>query len=154
MLYLSVVAVTFTMYHQKFITEHINKGEIYMAMLTTDEAMAILEKYDHKLYEYYKNNAYCIGSTMKMYAEQLKKNNESISKSMTREQMIRFARENPDIKIGHPLFSEKEYLYTDGYAFYDENGTLFESWDNSDHCAIGMRMRNDGLWLNGWFVKE
>lgn len=48
-------------------------------MLTTDEAMAILEKYDYKGYECYKNNAYCIGSTMKMYAEQLKKNNESVS---------------------------------------------------------------------------
>lgn len=74
--------------------------------------------------------------------------------SMTREQMIEYAKENPGVKISHQLFSDDEFLYTNGFAFYDENGRLFESWKSSDNCATGLRMRNEGSWLNGWFVKE
>lgn len=78
-----------------------------------------------------------------------------MTNNMTREEMLQYAMEHPFKKIIHPLFSEDEYLYTEGdKRFYDENGYLFESWNISDNIHNGLRIRNSETWLDGWCVKE
>lgn len=73
---------------------------------------------------------------------------------MTKDTMIVFMNENPNVKITHDLFSEDEYIYQkeDGKV-YDENGYLFEDW-YSDYIHDGLRMRTNKCWENGWRVKE
>lgn len=74
---------------------------------------------------------------------------------MTREEMIKYAMEHPFARISHKLFNKDEWLYTDGGTFfYDENGYLFEDWSQANLLHNGLRSRNDGSWLNGWFVVQ
>lgn len=70
---------------------------------------------------------------------------------MTRDEMIVYMHNNPNVKITHRLFDSDEYIYQkeDGRV-YDENGYLFEDW-KSDY-RDGIRMRNDGAWLTGWSI--
>lgn len=70
---------------------------------------------------------------------------------MTRESMIEFMKENPNIKITHRLFDSEEYIYQKNGNIYDENNYLFEDWYSDTHC--GIRMRNDDAWKDGWYVK-
>lgn len=72
---------------------------------------------------------------------------------MTREVMIVFIEENPNVKIVHTLFDSNEYLYQkeDG-KIYDENGYLFEDWYSDD--KNGIRLRTGGIWEDGWSVKH
>ena len=72
---------------------------------------------------------------------------------MTREDMIIFIKENPNVKITHFLFSSYEYIYLkeDGKV-YDESGYLFEDW-RSNIISNGLRSRKGGNWDDGWEVK-
>lgn len=72
---------------------------------------------------------------------------------MTRDEMIAYIKANPYHQISHNLFSDNEYIYSgpNGYV-YDENGYLFETWDESQWD--GIRRRIDGKWENGWYVKK
>ena len=71
---------------------------------------------------------------------------------MTREVMIVFMEENPNVKITHTLFGSEEYIYQkeDGDV-YDENGYLFDDWYSDRNN--GVRMRTGGNWEDGWSVK-
>lgn len=71
---------------------------------------------------------------------------------MTRETMIIFMEENPNVRITHNLFGTNEYIFQneDGKV-YDENGYIFEDW-YSDRCN-GIRIRNEENWKDGWEVK-
>lgn len=78
-----------------------------------------------------------------------------MDKNMSREEMLRYAMEHPFEKISHSSFLEDEYIYTDGGTFfYDENGYLFENRQNGDGIHNGLRIRNFGNWIDGWYVKE
>lgn len=72
---------------------------------------------------------------------------------MTRDEMIAFISEHPNVKITHPLFGSEEYLIgkEDGNV-YDEKGYLFEDW-HSDRNN-GLRMRKGDIWEKGWMVKD
>ena len=72
---------------------------------------------------------------------------------MTREVMIKFMEENPNVKITHTLFDSGEYIYQkeDGKV-YDENGYLFDDWHSDEHCGL-RAMRWEGDWEDGWSVK-
>lgn len=71
---------------------------------------------------------------------------------MTREAIIIFMQENPNVKITHTLFDSNEYIYLkeDGNV-YDENDYLFEDWYSKR--SMGIRMRTGGSWEDGWSVK-
>lgn len=71
---------------------------------------------------------------------------------MTRAEMIKFLKENHNVKVTHELFAEDEYLISrTRNEVYDENGYLFEDWHTSRHN--GIRMRQGGSWEDGWSVK-
>ena len=77
---------------------------------------------------------------------------------MTRDEMIKFIRENPYIHITHTLFADDEYIYSsiDG-IIYDELGNIFENWDSTTdkHSGInGIRLRQGGIWEDGWHIIE
>ena len=74
---------------------------------------------------------------------------------MTRSEMITFIKANPYVKITHFLFEKNEYLcsYPDGKV-YDENGYLFEDWDELYFRWNGIRMRVGGRWEDGWRIKD
>ena len=72
---------------------------------------------------------------------------------MTRTEMIGFARENPLVKITHPLFSKDEYIYGKGDGkVYEEHDYLFEDFTSERHN--GLRMRSGGAWETGWSLYE
>jgi hypothetical protein len=68
--------------------------------------------------------------------------------------MITFINANPYVKITHTLFDSYEYIYSkeDGNV-YDENGNLFETFDDTDFMHIGLRLRKGDRWDNDWYVK-
>lgn len=69
---------------------------------------------------------------------------------MTKQEAIKFMRDNPYKKITHTLFAPDEYLYGIGdAAILDENGYIFEDWYS--HCD-GMRIRTEDYWQEGWSV--
>lgn len=72
---------------------------------------------------------------------------------MTRSEMIAYIKANPYHRISHKYFSDDEYIYSahDGYV-YDENGYLFECWDDPCHW-YGIREREGGYWEDDWYVK-
>lgn len=72
---------------------------------------------------------------------------------MKRSEMIAYIKANPYHKISHLLFSDEEYIYSgsDGYI-YDENGYLFECWNEPDKWD-GIRRREGGYWEDDWYVK-
>lgn len=72
--------------------------------------------------------------------------------TMTRTEMIGFARENPFVKITHTLFGSDEYIYGNGGNIYEEHNYLFEDWTSERHD--GIRMRSGGLWETGWSLYE
>jgi hypothetical protein len=71
--------------------------------------------------------------------------------------MIAYIKANPYHQISHNLFDADEYIYYgyDGYV-YDENGYLFEDWDNATKWTghNGIRLRDGKEWENGWYVKK
>lgn len=71
---------------------------------------------------------------------------------MTRDEIIKFMEENPNVRITHTSFDSDEYLYQkeDGNV-YDEKGYLFEDWYSNR--SNGLRMRSGGNWEDGWSVK-
>jgi len=70
---------------------------------------------------------------------------------MSRDEMIQFMKDNPNVKITHELFSSEEYLIMkDDGNVYDENNYLFEDWETDKN---GIRMRKGGSWESNWFVK-
>lgn len=77
---------------------------------------------------------------------------------MTRDEMIEFMDENPNVHITHDLFSDDEYIYSDiDGLIWDEKGYLFENWDSVTDMWSGnngIRMRTGGIWENGWHIKE
>lgn len=83
------------------------------------------------------------------------KENESksnVNKVMTRDEMIAFIKENPNIKIKHEYFSPDEYIYSkENGDVYTEEGYLFEDWYNSKFTGHnGIRMRKGDGWETGW----
>lgn len=71
---------------------------------------------------------------------------------MTREAMIEFMEENPNVKITHSLFGSEEYIYQkENGNVYDENNYLFDDWYSDTNN--GVRMRTGGNWEDGWSVK-
>ena len=71
---------------------------------------------------------------------------------MTKEEMVKFIIENPNVKISHSSFVSDEYIYTkeDGRV-YDENNYLFEDWCSARN---GIRMRSGGEWEDNWYIKQ
>lgn len=73
---------------------------------------------------------------------------------MTRHEMIDFIKANHYVKITHTLFDPHEFIYSEENGeVYDENGFLFEDWDNFSPY-IGIRMRIGAPWESGWEAKE
>lgn len=73
-------------------------------------------------------------------------------KIMTRDEMIAFIKENPNVKIKHEYFSPDEYIYSkeDGEV-YTEEGHLFEDWYSSEFTGHNeIRMRKGDGWESGW----
>ena len=75
---------------------------------------------------------------------------------MTRDEMIIFIKEHPNVKITHWLFDEDEYIYSkDDGKVYDENNYLFEDWLSYGPGAHnGIRMRYGDNWYDGWYTKD
>lgn len=70
---------------------------------------------------------------------------------MTRSEMIEFLKENPNVKVAHPLFGKEECIYSSvNGKVYDENAYLFEDWISNWHN--GLRMRVGDEWEDGWFL--
>lgn len=76
--------------------------------------------------------------------------------NMSRAEMILFLNFNPDIKIAHWSFDADEYIVYDDCrrVVRDNNKQLFENWDLEDDVHNGIRIRDDGDWQSGWYVKE
>lgn len=75
---------------------------------------------------------------------------------MSRTEMITFIKENPNVHISHPLFTQDEYIFSaENGNVYDENGNLFEDWYSPNNCTgwNGIRMRTGGKWEDDWYVK-
>ena len=73
---------------------------------------------------------------------------------MTRSEMIAYIKQDPHVKISHIYFAQYEYIYSKNDGFiYDENGNLFETFDDTDLIHIGLRLRENGAWEDGWYVK-
>ena len=75
---------------------------------------------------------------------------------MTRDEMIKFIIENPYVHISHTLFDPHEFIYSgnDG-IIYDESGYVFENWESVSNKwagVNGIRLRDDAVWQNGWYV--
>lgn len=66
--------------------------------------------------------------------------------TMTRAEMICFAKENPFVKITHKFFSKGEYIYA------NRNGNIFEEHDYP--FDEGIRMRSGGVWKGNWYLYE
>lgn len=78
-------------------------------------------------------------------------------KTMTRDEMISFIKENPNIRISHYLFSPDEYIFAlENENVYDDAGYLFEDWYSPNNITgyNGIRERIGGQWENGWYIKE
>lgn len=77
---------------------------------------------------------------------------------MTRDEMIKFIKENHFVPIAHHLFADDEYIYSDTNGIiHDENGYIFENWDSVSNMwsgINGIRMRIGGNWENGWYIKD
>lgn len=77
---------------------------------------------------------------------------------MTRNEMIKFIKENPYVHITHSFFDADEYIYSDiDGLVWDENGYLFEDWSSvTDNWSgnNGIRMRYGGDWEMYWQIKE
>ena len=74
---------------------------------------------------------------------------------MTRDEMMKFLRENPNVRITHFLFDPDEYIISkENGLVYDENDYLFEDWTSQFSLWNGIRIRTGGLWENGWTIKE
>lgn len=73
---------------------------------------------------------------------------------MNYNEMIEFILSHPFVAISHTLFDDCEYIYLgkDGRV-YDENGYLFEDWEWHPFTRNGLRIRQDGIWQSGWFVR-
>jgi hypothetical protein len=68
--------------------------------------------------------------------------------------MIVYIKANPHLRFSHTYFSEYEYIYSKNDGFiYDEDGNLFETFDDTDFMHIGLRLREGGNWEDGWYVK-
>ena len=72
--------------------------------------------------------------------------------------MIKFIRENHNVRITHVLFDPDEYIVSKENGFvYDESGRIFENWDSTTNMwsgINGIRLRHGGMWENGWTIKE
>ena len=68
---------------------------------------------------------------------------------MTRDQAIKFMKENPEAKVTHRLFSLDEYLYMIDGICYDEMGYIFD--DGTIHHD-GLQMRKGGAWETDWDI--
>ena len=77
---------------------------------------------------------------------------------MTKNEMIKFIKENPYIYITHVLFNKYEYIYSDTDGIIrDESGYVFENWADPTNKWVGcngIRMRTDSVWETGWSIKE
>ena len=72
--------------------------------------------------------------------------------NMSWEEMVEFIKENPGAKVFHPLFSPREYLYSDGMNVYTEEGYLFDDFTTSGYRAL--RDRRGGSWETNWSCIE
>ena len=74
---------------------------------------------------------------------------------MTRTEILAYLRGNFYHRVTHRLFDSTEYLYCaeDG-NIYDENGYLFEDWDEGSFAHNGLRMRTGGPWEDGWGILD
>lgn len=72
---------------------------------------------------------------------------------MTRAEILAYLRGNLYKRVTHRLFDPDEYLYAaeDG-NIYDENGYLFEDWDEGSFAHNGLRMRTGGPWETDWEI--
>lgn len=78
----------------------------------------------------------------------------NVANQMSYEEMIAFIHAHPYVAISHTLFDDCEYIYLskDGRV-YDENGYLFEDWEWHPFARNGLRIRDDGIWKSGWYIK-
>ena len=83
---------------------------------------------------------------------------EYIKNIMSRDDMIKFIKENHNIHISHSLFADDEYIYSDANGIIrDESGNIFENWDSDTDMwsgINGIRLRVGGNWDTGWYIKE
>lgn len=68
---------------------------------------------------------------------------------MTYSEMIDYLENNPGRKVTHNLFAPGEYIYSDGFIVYTEEGYIF---DDLHYINNGLKLRKDGLWSTGWSV--
>lgn len=71
---------------------------------------------------------------------------------MTREEILAYLRGNLYKRVTHRLFDSCEFLYAAEDGIYDENGYLFEDWDEGSFAHNGLRMRTGGPWEDGWEI--
>ena len=73
--------------------------------------------------------------------------------TMTRDEMLKFIRKNPNVKIKHESFDKDEYLYYCCGIVYDENEYVFEDFVP---CSFrnGLRIRIGDCWETGWSLYE
>ena len=90
-------------------------------------------------------------SFIKAINDMVKKYNDIQFLTFSRDEAISILHDEPGMKITHRLFGSEEYLIggVDGNV-YDENGYLFETWDDNDLDHNGIRMRTGGDWEYGW----
>lgn len=69
--------------------------------------------------------------------------------TMTRDEMLKFIRNNPNVKIKHESFDKDEYLYYCCGIVYDENEYVFEDFE-AGSFRNGLRIRIGDCWETGW----
>ncbi len=72
--------------------------------------------------------------------------------NMTYSEMISYLENNPGRKVTHHLFAPGEYIWSNGFIVYTEEGYMF---DDLHYINNGLKIRKDGQWSDGWsIVKE
>lgn len=69
--------------------------------------------------------------------------------NMTYSEMIDYLENNPGRKVTHHLFAPGEYIWSNGFVVYTEEGYMF---DDLHYINNGLKIRKDGLWSDGWSV--
>lgn len=69
--------------------------------------------------------------------------------NMTYSEMIDYLENNPGRKVTHRLFDPGEYIWSNGFVVYTEEGYMF---DDLHYINNGLKIRKDGLWSDGWSV--
>lgn len=132
-------------------------GGIEIPMVALFDSQHIDEKTARQCIECDEESEYIMLVSQKHYDNILKPafqeyKNDVSNQSMTRDEIIKILRSQPNVKVSHTLFEDDEYLYMKGGQVYDENGYLFEDWYSPTHN--GIRMRAGAAWDTGWYIKN